>query len=272
MLSLGAAAVADPAPRAEDLGAAWTPADTAQFEVGPPEHRFRVLVSVPSAEPPAQGYGVIYALDAGWTFGTLRDVVGLRALGGAQGTATPTVIVGIGWPGASLVDLDRRGPDLVARPPQGGGPEATLEVIETELIPAIEDRLPVDPARRMLLGHSFGGAFALAAHARRPGLFSHVAAGSPSIWTDPEGLLGEPDPNGAEVLVTIGGLEAPAAAEAANQPPDRVARLRERDMTGRARQMAEALGAKFVTFPGETHGSSVSAFLARAVAFLWQAG
>ena len=104
----------------------------------------------------------------------------------------------------------------------------------------------------------------------QPGLFSHVAAGSPSIWTDPEALEASATPYGAPVLITVGALETPEAAQAAGQPADRIARLRERDMVGRAQRMADNLNAPFMEIPGATHGASVTGFLVRAVSFLWQ--
>lgn len=258
---------------AATFGASWSPARTAQFDMipdgGSEDAAFRILVSVPDAPPPSDGYGIIYALDAGWTFGTLRDAVRMQASRFASSAVKPTVIVAIGWPTPDLIDFDRRGADLIGVAGDVTRRDATLRFIEHQLLPRIEGALPVDPGHRMILGHSFGGAFALQVRAHRPGLFSHVAAGSPSIWTDPEGLFAAATPAGAPVLITIGELETPEMAEASGQPADRVARLRARDMHGRARRMAAALDAQFVEFAGETHGSSVTVFLSRAVGFLW---
>ena len=253
-----------PVPAADLFDGPWTPARTAQFDLGPAAAPFRILVSLPEAPPPPEGYGVVYALDAGWTFGTLRDSVLMQTGPYAGNGSAPTVVVGIGWPTETLADFDRRGPDLV-----GDRRAAMLTFIAEELIPRVEGRLSIDPAHRMLAGHSFGGAFALQARIDRPGLFSHIAAGSPSIWTDPEGFFAGASPDGPPVLITVGGLEAPEAAEAAGTPADRVARLRERDMTGRAARMAKALPGAFEVFPDASHGASVTPFLARAVQFLW---
>ena len=46
---------------------------------------------------------------------------------------------------------------------------------------AAEDGLRVDPSRRTLWGHSFGGLFTLYALLARPGSFARYAAISPSI-------------------------------------------------------------------------------------------
>lgn len=247
------------------IGAPAEMARTVTFDVSGEAGPFRVLVFAPDTPPPAEGYGIIYAMDAGWTFGTLRDAQ-IRLAAGPEGAARPTVIVAIGWPTGTLVDLARRGPDLT-----GSGAAATLDTLVTKIVPRVEAALPANPARRMIVGHSFGGAFALRAGLGRPDLFSHIAAGSPSVWTDPDWFLkGAPVGGHNAALVTVGALETAAAAEAAGEPADRVARFRERDMTGRAQAMADRLGVPLTVLDAETHGSSIAPFLTRAVDFLWR--
>jgi predicted alpha/beta superfamily hydrolase len=51
-----------------------------------------------------------------------------------------------------------------------------------ELRAASETGLPVDPQRRHLGGHSFGGLFTLYALFRRPDAFAGYAPVSPSLW------------------------------------------------------------------------------------------
>ena len=250
------------------LGTGWAPAGVTTFDVGPEDAPFRVLVAAPAAPAPPEGYGLIVAMDAAWTFGTLRDVAGL--LGAGRGDASrPTVIVGVGWPTDTLGDFERRGPDLVGEAGEGPGSAATLRVVAEEILPRVANALPLDPSHRMLAGHSFGGAFALRARAQQPGLFSHIAAGSPSIWTDPEGFFATAAPDGPATLIAVGEYEAGDAAEAAGADADRVERLRDRDMWGRAHRMSEVLGARFVEIPEAGHGQAIAPFLARAVEFLW---
>ena len=253
-----------------DIGAPWTPGRVTCIDLPSDGGGFRALVSVPEAPAPATGYGVVYAMDAGWSFGTLCDLAQLRSIAPSSAGYGPTVIVALGWPGETLVDLDRRGIDLVGEATSGPGRHATLTLLTDTLLPRVEGALPIDPARRMILGHSFGGAFALQARAARPGLFSHVAAGSPSIWTDPEALFaGAATRDRERVLITLGARETPEAALASGEPADRVARLRDRDLAGRARRMAELLDARFHEIPGANHGGAIPAFLAEALDFLW---
>ncbi|SOC11616.1 alpha/beta hydrolase [Rhodobacter maris] len=251
---------------AQGLGPALDLARTARFEVEGPNGPLAVVVSWPEGPPPAAGYGIIYAIDAGWTFGTLREAARLQGGAQAAGAVGPTVIVGIGWPGPDLIDLERRGPDLI----DPAGAAATRDLIAQAILPRVEAVLPVDPAHRMLLGHSYGGAFALTAGFARPDLFSHVAAGSPSLWTDPSAFAALRPETGPRVFLGIGALERPEAAAVAGEAPERVARLAARDMAGRAEALARQLGVALHEFPGQGHGGSVAPFLAAALTFLWQ--
>lgn len=264
-----------PAAMAGTFGTPWSLPGVSQFDIDPDGHSdgrgaFRILVSVPEAPPPEGGYGILYAIDAGWTFGTLLDAVRLQSGAHAGSGVGPTIVVGIGWPTADLIDMERRGSDLVDPVEQGGRREATLALVAAELVRRIEGALPVDPRRRMLLGHSYGGAFTLRMAFGRPDAFSHFAAGSPSVWTDPDWYFAQADQLRGRLLISIGALEDPDAPGAERQPVDRLQRLRERDMHGRACRLAERTGARLVRYDGATHGSSITPFLARAVSFLWE--
>ena len=250
------------------LGTPWSRPGVTSFDLPSDGGGFRVLVARPEAPAPPRGYGIIYAMDAGWIFGTLCDLERLCDKSRSGAPALPAVIVGLGWPSDSLIDFDRRGADLVGQAPSGASRAATLALLTGQVIPRVEAALPADSAHRMILGHSFGGAFALQARAAHPGLFSHVAAGSPSIWTDPEGIHAGARAAGGKLLVTVGELEDPGAAEAAGEPADRIARLRARDMTGHARRFAQQAGATFRTFDGVGHGAVIPGFLGAAQAFL----
>ncbi|TKD26236.1 alpha/beta hydrolase [Rhodobacter capsulatus] len=261
----GTGAAAQTVGTVQDLGPALVLDRTARFEIAAPQGPLAVVVGWPDQPPPPEGYGIIYALDAGWSFATLREALVLQGSAQAAGPVRPTVVVGIGWPGPGLIDLARRGPDLIDPP----GAAATLALLTDTILPRIEAVLPVDPRHRMVLGHSYGGAFALRAGFARPDLFSHVAAGSPSLWTDP-GAYAPPSGPRPAVLLTIGALERPAAAKAAGIAPERIERLAARDMAGRAERLAQDLGTGLQEIPGQGHGGSVPGFLAAAVSFLWR--
>ncbi|WP_444462500.1 alpha/beta hydrolase-fold protein [Rhodobacter capsulatus] len=159
----------------QDLGPALVLDRTARFTVSGPQGPLAVVVGWPEAPPPPEGYGILYALDAGWSFATLREALVLQGSAQAAGPVRPTVVVGIGWPGPGLIDLARRGPDLIEAP----GADATLALLTDTILPRVEAVLPVDPAHRMVLGHSYGGAFALRAGVRPARSFQPCRGGQP---------------------------------------------------------------------------------------------
>jgi hypothetical protein len=84
-----------------------------------------------------------------------------------------------GTPEAILVGIAYGGFGPVNRRPHdfGEGAPAFQRALADELLPAIERRVRSDPGRRILVGQSFGGTFALWSALTRPGLFwGHVAS------------------------------------------------------------------------------------------------
>lgn len=113
----------------------------------------------------------------------------------------PGVIVAVGYPVDGAYDPLRRSWDL--SPPPGrtyppfsegapsvvtGGADRFLSFIEVEVMPFLASLAPIDPARRTLFGHSFGGLFALHALFAGCTTFSRYAAASPTIYWE-DGLL-----------------------------------------------------------------------------------
>ena len=63
-----------------------------------------------------------------------------------------------------------------------GGGETFLRVIESEILPLIDDRYRTLDRGRTLVGHSYGGLFALFSVLREVRIFDRVIAVSPSLW------------------------------------------------------------------------------------------
>ncbi|OYX83210.1 MAG: esterase, partial [Azorhizobium sp. 32-67-21] len=161
--------------------------DTTVFDIapesgGPP---WRIFLYRPPGEPPAQGWPVLYYLDANAVAGTAADIMRVQAAWPLGTGIEWGVMVGIGYPVDGAYDSVRRSWDM--GPPPGetypphtpggpdvrtGGADAFLAFIEEELKPEIARRLAVDPARQAILGHSFGGLFVLHALFRRPQAFA----------------------------------------------------------------------------------------------------
>lgn len=150
---------------------------------------YRIMISLPDGEPPEVGYPVLYVLDGNGYF---------PAFHAARETVEryrKTVIVGVGYPGADALNWLRRSYDFSPpappehnQPPQGGQDEL-LAFLEQRLMPKVEAELPINPRQQSLFGHSFGGMFAIYALFKRPRLFAHVVAASPTLWWDSHYLL-----------------------------------------------------------------------------------
>ncbi|MFC0337509.1 alpha/beta hydrolase [Kushneria avicenniae] len=163
---------------------------TRQWEMHNAQGRaYRIMISLPDGDPPQGGYPVLYVLDGNAyfpAFHAARDTVARYH---------DTVIVGIGYPQAQALNFRRRSYDFSPpapadrnEPPQGGQDEL-LAFLEQRLMPRVASDLPIDSRQQSLFGHSFGGMFAIYTMFKRPALFNHVVAASPSLWWRDQYLL-----------------------------------------------------------------------------------
>ncbi len=72
-------------------------------------------------------------------------------------------------------------PDSSKNAPTGGGADNFIRFFREELIPYIDKNFKTEPYN-VLIGHSYGGLFAMYALAKEPDLFSAYIAIDPSIW------------------------------------------------------------------------------------------
>lgn len=182
---------------------ARAPARLAIFEAGadshhlsqtPAEDGHRLFIAAPRRTAPAQGWPVIYLLDGNAAF----DFLTPDHLAGVPGL----VVVGVGYDTDRQFARERRTLDFT--PPDGargirpdpvhpgrmaGGGADFLARLTGPLRARAEEGLPIDPARRTLWGHSFGGLFTLYAALSAPESFARFAAISPSVWWDAD-LMG----------------------------------------------------------------------------------
>ncbi|MCV9938967.1 alpha/beta hydrolase-fold protein [Boseaceae bacterium BT-24-1] len=236
---------------------------------------YRLLVAIPPEPAPAAGFPVLVLVDGDALFPTALSAARLQAGRPEVSGVGPAVILGVGYPGAAPFDAERRRQDLL---PTDGGADRFLDLIAGEMLTQVERLAPIDRACMSLVGHSFGGLFALHTLFARPGLFRSHVAGSPSIWWDERAILATRErflcspaaTDTSRLLITVGGEEQ---NDDARRDPQRAARLRMARMLDNAAEMAEALTAsgrvdcEHVVFPGENHISVVPAMLSRAVAF-----
>jgi len=236
--------------------------------------RYRLLISVPEGPAPARGFPALILVDGHALFPVAATAARLQAQRPEATGIDPAVVVGIGYPAERPFDAERRQRDLLPLP---GGADRFLDMIVDEVLPAVAQIAPLDPSRRALAGHSYGGLFVLHALFTRPGLFEAHVAGSPSIWWQDRAILaseeafrrGGSTPAG-RLLITVGSHEQAPTLAVTQQRAERLARARMRD---NAAEMAERLAASgriacdFTEFPGENHVSVIPSMLSRAIAF-----
>lgn len=257
------------------------------------QRSYQIFVSVPGGDVPASGFPTVYMLDGNADFvavsETMRRVTRRPAATGIH----PAIVVGIGYPNTSAYDLDRRYVDFTLTGPAGsgehdatppnGGQVAFIDFITRQLMPHIETRFASDPQRRLLLGHSLAGYFALEVAARHPDLFSGYASFSPSLWWDGEGLwqrleAGALKAGRSRLYLAVGRYEQETApwqgAEAESE--DYLAVREERRMVDSARELSIKLGGllggderiRFELGDEEDHATIVPTFLCRALRFI----
>jgi hypothetical protein len=94
---------------------------------------------------------------------------------------------------------------------KGGRADALLDVVTSQILPAVASRFEVYPHYRVIGGSSMGGLAALYAHARQPDTFHAAMCMSPSVWFGREALfdyvMSRPTPARARVYFDCGGRE-----------------------------------------------------------------
>lgn len=124
-----------------------------------------------------------------------------------------------------------------------GGADRFLAFLEQELIPYINAHYPTQPYR-VLIGHSFGGLFAVHALTERPALFQGYVALEPSLWWDA----------GTQTTRLLARLARPETGLVRLVVAEGVGRER---MGPRWPEVAKAIGpsgvAAYLEIPGENH-------------------
>ncbi len=236
---------------------------------------YRIFVARPDRPAPETGYPVLYFLDGNATFQTAAEAMRLQTR--APKGFEPAAVVAIGYATdqpfeTTLRYFDYTTPaDPAALPRRGngepfpelGGADTFLDFIERELMPEIARRLPADPARATLMGHSLGGYFTLHAFFTRPELFATYVAGSPSVWWNQREIFAHagafladpPDLAGRRLFIGVGENEQPDMVAGAGEMAALLAPL-----------TAQGLTLSHQTFAAEEHITVLPALISRAFA------
>lgn len=251
------------------------------------QQQYRIQVAVPQRPAPAAGFPVAYLLDGNAAL-METDAALLQRL---AASAHPPVIAYIAHDNDLRIDSDARALDYTPRRPGGGqaqrdvlgerrtgGADAFLELIQGEIRAQVEALAPVDPGRRALWGHSYGGVFVLHALFTRPAAFTVYAAADPSLWWGDGHMLREERdalhvtaPAPALYLWTGDGSAAAAAPRTPppGRSPEAVAAMQRArgsvpaDATQHMaeRQRARGLRVYWTPLPGLSHGQTLGASL-----------
>lgn len=212
------------------------------------------------ADPKNAGrrYGVLYLTDGDYTFQVASGITRL-----AHNLKRLEEFILVGLPTAKGENgMDSRRRDLTPWIDEnagggrlGGGAPAYLDFLVKEAMPLVEKTYRIDPARRTLVGQSYGGLFGLWVLFTQPQHFSSYILTSPSIWYKDYALRtleadyakGHKDLK-ARVYMTTGSFEAAKPGDARYN--------RNRDMVADQQDMANRLRAR--KYPGLQVVSEVS--------------
>lgn len=176
-----------------------------QFNLTNPVNQQKYLIQVfqPQVATPKQGFPVVYLLDGNAAFPYASVIAQSIEFSYARNKQVPPVIVAIGYPINSTIDVKSRTFDytppfdgefkpLANRPispyPQGGA-EQFFQFIQTQLKPIISKHYSINDQQQTLFGHSYGGLFSLYTLFNHPNAFQHYVAASPSIWWNDYNIL-----------------------------------------------------------------------------------
>jgi predicted alpha/beta superfamily hydrolase len=265
---------------------------TSTLEAPAGGRRYRIQIALPRQVAPAMGYPSVFLLDGNAAVEALDD-----ALLGELAAANPPVVVAIGYDTPLRFDVAARADDYTPPLPgeaaqndpldparKNGGAERFLDFIEHRIKPEVAARVPLDPARQGLWGHSYGGLFVLYTLLTRPGAFSDYAAASPALWwrdgylfTLEAGFTQRLAGHRARLLVLRG--EAEGRGKRPGASPERLAR-RQRAVAALPADAAAALSARlgatpgleaaYRELPGLEHGPMLPASVSHALR--WMAG
>lgn len=157
------------------------PAPKPAFHLEALATRYTVYVDAPSVPGP---WPVLLCLDGDDQFPLLCEA--RASLVAAHPELTSLLLVGIGYGASYQQPGNHRARDYTSVPiegaPDGGGADAFLDFLVTQLWPELTRRYPVHPDIRGIAGHSLGALFALHALFKPAPFFNRILASAPSIW------------------------------------------------------------------------------------------
>lgn len=201
----------------------------------------------------------VYITDGNMLFSAAAAVA---AANSGSESIGPAYYIGIGYPEQDrALWFKERSADLTYDKMKStivtGEGRRFAQFVMQELQPAIERRYPVDPARRVLVGYSFGGLFGTNVLLRHPEAFETYLLCSPSIWAEPALLdrarAFDTAASPKRVFIAIGGDEKPF--------------MLAKELHDALNRPGNGLTLRYWSIPDENHMTVPPAFLSRALRF-----
>jgi uncharacterized protein len=212
--------------------------------------KYDLLVSLPEDYTKSgRSYPVLYVLD-GWHFPLMAF---LQDNNQFSNRMRPVIIVNVSQGlGPDVMALRARDftPTKASPEPTSGGAPAFLDFLEHEVIPFVDRTYRTIPSDRGLLGHSYGGLFAIYVLEQRPALFQRIVAASPYLGWDNRLLLTEAQkrlrtlPKPIELDLSAGDDDLPGLAAATEAFAKLLGELK-----------LAGLDYRFTLYPGQNHNS-----------------
>lgn len=240
-----------PAPAARAEGAPYVLAGTQVWTVPDPVsgRDYEVFVSLPASyeKSPERRYPVLYVTDADYAFPIIRQIARRVNLEGP--VIEKFILIGLSYSRGDngVVSRNRDYTPTPNGPRSAGsalhGQAAAYQAyLKTQAIPFVESRFRADPARRVLLGHSYGGLLGAQVLFSDPSLFHAYVLGSPSFWFDKRHFLKvEADyarthtDLPADVFMYVGAYEVPGPSRRNTDDADMVGDVREMEQKLKSR-------------------------------------
>ena len=211
--------------------------------------RYELLVSLPEDYAKSgQSYPVLYVLD-GWHFPLMAF---LQQNNLYSKRMPPVIVVNVSHGSENVMASRARDftPSKTSQEATSGGAAAFLDFLEHEAIPFIDRTYRTVPTDRGLLGHSYGGLFAIYCLEQRPALFQRIVAASPALGWDNRLLF-------AAARTKLRSLSVPVRLDLSVGDEDELGFAK--DATAFAELLNElkpaGLDYRFILYPGENHNS-----------------
>lgn len=249
-------------PNIADKGSTFYHFSVSQFDSADGARHYRVWTAVPNKAAPPSGYPVLYMLDGNAVMDRLSDELFKQLT-----EQSPPVIVGVGYQTNLPFDLNSRSYDYTPAVRKNnetyagrksGGSEDFRQLLETRIAVKAEQGLQINPQRRALWGHSYGGLLVLDSWLSSSYFQSYYSA-SPSLGRDNFALLNRitavtPASYCAKKLVIMEGSATPGDKRDSNA--DQVLTKVNTAMTTLKKKGVDAA---VWDFPGQGHGPMFNA-------------